>query len=682
MLPPAQLLMKYLLLSLGLILSIAAPSPAQEDDPFAVAALDQQNKLTVSKAEVLVDATAIAPGKPFTVTLKLTHEPGWHSYYHNDGIGISKIPNLSWTLPEGFTAGELQWPTPHRAAFVGMITYGYLDTNYFSTTITPPTDLPTGENITIDLNADWQTCQESCIDESFSKSLSIPVKAQTEPNESAQKALAAYNAEHLPSDTPEGWNISSKDDGTNITLRIEAKGQLPDDLFFFDFDGQVDPQAAQKFTAPEDGVWELIVPRNKGNDFSDKPGPILDSLYGILAAHDTLPGADRPSVWIEIPLDSKATAAPDKAAAPVVVREDTPEEIAEMAALYNSDEKINYVLLKETAKTTLWTALVGAFIGGILLNLMPCVFPVLGIKVLGFVEQAGSDPGKVRRHGLAFTAGLVASMWVLAGTILTLKFALGQEVNWGQQMGNPYFVGAIIILLFVLGLNLAGVFEIGTSLSGAGGDLQRKKGYSGSFFSGILTTLIATPCSGPFLGAAMSFTLAQPAVTAMFLFTIFALGIASPYLFLSFFPRPHQQAAPARRMDGDIQESDVLRSLRHGRILPQNIRDANRSGRHILARHGPRGPRPGHLHLWPLVPPPHLQRKTSLAWQARPHRRGRSRLLDLLRCLRKIRTTDEGSQRPSRLGNLATRKGGAPSEQRSNCLGRLHRRLVTDLQIE
>lgn len=536
MLPPAQLLMKYLLLSLGLILSIAAPSPAQEDDPFAVAALDQQNKLTVSKAEVLVDATAIAPGKPFTVTLKLTHEPEWHSYYHNDGIGISKIPNLRWTLPEGFTAGELQWPTPHRAAFVGMITYGYLDTNYFSTTITPPTDLPTGENITIDLNADWQTCKESCIDESFSKSLSIPVKAQTEPNESAQKALAAYNAEHLPSDTPEGWNISSKDDGTNITLRIEAKGQLPDDLFFFDFDGQVDPQAAQKFTAPEDGVWELIVPRNKGNDFSDKPGPILDSLYGILAAHDTLPGADRPSVWIETPLDSKATAAPDKAAAPVVVREDTPEEIAEMAALYNSDEKINYVLLKETAKTTLWTALVGAFIGGILLNLMPCVFPVLGIKVLGFVEQAGSDPGKVRRHGLAFTAGLVASMWVLAGTILTLKFALGQEVNWGQQMGNPYFVGAIIILLFVLGLNLAGVFEIGTSLSGAGGDLQRKKGYSGSFFSGVLTTLIATPCSGPFLGAAMSFTLAQPAVTAMFLFTIFALGIASPYLFLSFFP--------------------------------------------------------------------------------------------------------------------------------------------------
>lgn len=230
--------------------------------------------------------------------------------------------------------------------------------------------------------------------------------------------------------------------------------------------------------------------------------------------------------------------------------EDTPEEIAEMALLYDIDEKINYLTLGElennpvgqsgaltrAPKTTFWTAMFGAFVGGMLLNLMPCVFPVLGIKVMGFVQQAGEKTSKIRMHGLAFAAGLVVSMWVLAGLILALKFFTGQSVQWGQQMGNPYFVGGIIVLLFLLGLNLAGVFEIGTSMTRVGGSVQGKKGYSGSFLSGVLTTLIATPCSGPFLGAAMGYTLAQTEAVAMVLFTVFAIGIASPYLLLAFFP--------------------------------------------------------------------------------------------------------------------------------------------------
>ena len=217
---------------------------------------------------------------------------------------------------------------------------------------------------------------------------------------------------------------------------------------------------------------------------------------------------------------------------------DTAEQIAEMAALYDAEQSINFQKLGTAGKikTTLWTAIFGAFVGGIILNLMPCVFPVLGIKVMGFVQLAGDDEKKIRLHGLAFTMGLVVSMWCLAGAILFLKLSLGQSVNWGQQMGNPYFVGGIICLLFILGLNMAGVFEMGTTMTRVGGGLQKKKGYSQSFFSGILTTLIATPCSGPFLGAAMGYTLAQSAPVAIFLFTVFALGIALPYLLLSFFP--------------------------------------------------------------------------------------------------------------------------------------------------
>ena len=218
------------------------------------------------------------------------------------------------------------------------------------------------------------------------------------------------------------------------------------------------------------------------------------------------------------------------------VATETPEELAALAELYQPETKIKYEKLDgSSGQGTFWGALLGAFLGGMLLNLMPCVLQVLGIKVMGFVEQAGSDPKKIKMHGLAFAGGLIFSMWVLAGFILFFKYSFGQDVNWGQQMGNPYFVGAIVILLFVLGLNLAGVFEMGLFMTKAG-TAGGSKGYGGSFFSGIITTLVATPCSGPFLGAAMGYTLAQPPAIAMFLFTVFGLGIAFPYIILSFFP--------------------------------------------------------------------------------------------------------------------------------------------------
>ena len=157
------------------------------------------------------------------------------------------------------------------------------------------------------------------------------------------------------------------------------------------------------------------------------------------------------------------------AEAKTTVAHDTPGDLAEMANLYNVNSKINYVPLHVKAETTLVTALFGAFVGGFLLNLMPCVFPVLGIKVMGFVEQAGSDPKKIRLHGIVFAAGLTVSMWALAGFVLFVKLSMGQNVNWGQQMGSPYFVAAIIVLLFLMGLNMAGVFEFGGSMTRIGG---------------------------------------------------------------------------------------------------------------------------------------------------------------------------------------------------------------------
>jgi len=524
---------------LTLFLATLAPVlPAQDFDPFADLGGGDS---TSTKSEVFSTSKAITPGQSFEVVLKLTHPEGWHSYYQNPGIGIpSLIPTITWILPEGFVAGDLQWPNPHRSEFVGLKSQGYEGTNYFVTTITAPDSVTVGETIKIVGDAEWQMCKESCINEKTSFTVELAVNETANADDARSAELAEYATSHLPAPTPEAWDLSATDDGDTLTLTIRNAGELPKGLFLFDQDGQVDAQTEQTFVQNADESWTLKVPRNKGNQLSDTVGPVLSTLNGILTAEEEIPGTGRHGVNLEVKFGEQNMAtAPDETPAPSAHAPphiDTPEEIAEMAKLYHPETKIDFITLRDIPKATLLSALFGAFIGGMILNLMPCVFPVLGLKVMSFVEQAGNEPKKVRIHGMAFTLGLMASMWVLAGTLLVLKLSFGKSVNWGAQMGNPYFVAAIVILLFVLGLNMAGVFEIGTKLTSAGGKLQQKKGYSGSFFSGVLTTLIATPCSGPFLGAAMAYTLAQSAPVAMFLFSIFALGIAFPYLLLSFFP--------------------------------------------------------------------------------------------------------------------------------------------------
>ncbi len=288
-----------------------------------------------------------------------------------------------------------------------------------------------------------------------------------------------------------------------------------------------DSAAALKFAAAEDGSVEAAV---QAGNFADKA-----NAGSSAAGNSHASGAK-----------SKKT---DHQKFEHDVRPDTPEEITAMARLYKVDKKIKYLDAadmeanpvgsggtSDQKQTSLPVALMFAFAGGAILNLMPCVFPVLGIKVMGFVKQGGESQSKVRMHGLAFAAGLVVSMWVLAGGLLLLKNVWGQNIIWGEQMANPYFVGGIIVLLYLLGLNMAGVFEVGTSMSSVGGNVSNKEGYGGSFFSGVLTTLIATPCSGPFLGTAMTYALSQSAVISMLMFTVFGLGIASPYVLLSFFP--------------------------------------------------------------------------------------------------------------------------------------------------
>lgn len=320
--------------------------------------------------------------------------------------------------------------------------------------------------------------------------------------------LGAFTPNELP-------HIENKNGKISKSFEHEVTWQMPFEI--------VDGTAAEQLVLGIDYVGQVC---------SDA-GCRLPESKALLASFE---GYDKNLVIVEAPSAVAKTAAvvDPVESEPAVMKS---AEAEQFAALYDPSTKIKYVKMDGSSGTgTFWAALIGAFLGGMLLNLMPCVFPVLGLKVLGFVEQAGNDSSKIRLHGLAFAAGLIVSMWVLAGAILMLKEIWGQEVSWGQQMGNPYFVGGMVILLFVLGLNLAGVFELGLFLTSVGSGSQKSAGYTGSFLSGVLTTLVATPCSGPFLGAAMGYTLAQPPLIAMFLFTVFGLGIAVPYLALSFMP--------------------------------------------------------------------------------------------------------------------------------------------------
>ena len=563
------------LICLASIIAFSLPATAQlgePTEPFGVG--DSFSEDSTSK--FISSAKTIKAGEKFEIALKLTHAPKWHSYYFNDGIGISVVPSIKWTLPEGFTSGPLIFPTPHSFEFFKMNAYGYEGTNYFITEITAPADITVGETYEITADASWQICKVSCIQEVDKYTFKLIATSEGEPNPNYDSELKEYKKEYVPTHTlPADWRISASRTDKDIEIQILSDGKLPDDLKFYEYNRQIDAQKPTDITAT-DGKLTISGKVNLGNDFSGEAAARLDHIRGILHSHSTALSGERHSVFITSGWDGETSAAPTAADTSTNKTEETTnEEVAKaIASKYDLDSKISIITLDridddgnaiddagniidkedlftdaegnitdkdgniigKIEKTTFMLAALLIFGGGLILNLMPCVFPVLGVKVLGFVQLSGNDPKKIKMHGLIFTLGVVVSMWILAAVILIIRETSGSGVAWGSQMKEPIFVGSMIILMAMFALNLYGVFEVGTNLTSAGGKLHAKKGYQGSFFSGILTTLIATPCGAPLLATAMTYTLQQTVFLALILFTVFALGVAAPYLVLSFFP--------------------------------------------------------------------------------------------------------------------------------------------------
>lgn len=269
-----------------------------------------------------------------------------------------------------------------------------------------------------------------------------------------------------------------------------------------------DPQSCMPITLPVS--LELVV----------GDAPVTDAANAEVFKPTAVPGPTAPPAAPPSVPDT-ATKTGD-AAAPAPGKTDTEAKAAVPASTEPKQSAASLLLF--------------AFIGGLILNVMPCVFPVLGIKILSVVNQAGEDKRQVVLHGLAYTLGVLVSFWVLAGLIIGLKSA-GGNVAWGFQLQSPGFVFFLTMFLFAFGLNMAGVFEVGSSAIGVGADLQRKSGLGGSFFSGLLATVVATPCAAPFLAPALAYALTLSALPSLFFFTIIGLGLAAPYLVLSLFPK-------------------------------------------------------------------------------------------------------------------------------------------------
>ena len=480
---------------LGIILILLTVSLAASSYLSAKAVREGQ-----VEAELVTEVISIQAGRTFTVALRLKHDEGWHTYWKNPGdAGLPTT--IEWMLPEGFEAGPIQWPHPEKIDVSGLINYGYSGEVFLLVNITPPANLRSDEDVTLTARVEWLMCEVICIPGSADLDLILPVTLDTPAGESPWSAAFDNTRDRLPRQL-DSWEVSAFRDGNRMALFLEPTGEANRDissLYFFSADAQVVPGAPQPLLRSVTGyVLELA-----RTDFADEN---TVSLPGILFSAGG---------WLA----------------------DGSMQALEINPAY-TDGPIPAVIGIQTNQTTSGNylgVLVLAFAGGLILNLMPCVFPVLGIKIMGFVGQAGEQKGRVMMHGLVYALGILVSFWALAAALLILR-AGGANLGWGFQLQSPVFVYFLTLILFVFALNLSGVFEVGGGVMGLGQRFTGTGGMAGSFFSGLLATVVATPCAAPFLAPALGAALALSGIESMVVFTFIGLGLAAPYLVLSMFP--------------------------------------------------------------------------------------------------------------------------------------------------
>jgi len=501
-------------------------------------------------AEILADSKSIQPGQPFTVAIKVNIKDSWHAYWKNPGE-IGMPISIDWNLPDGFSTATTLWPTPMRFDAESIIGYGYEHEAILLTEITPPKNLTTA-NTVIAASINWLACSNtSCLPGFTEVEITLPVNENTPTASLVGATIISNTRKKLPKDNWAELNASRKQNLLEIVVKTPKNITKPTKATFFPEDPDlIDDQTHATITLCDQDTYVIAL---KENDASDVTRPT--SIKGVLVLEASDGSGVIEAINIDKSLDGNAN-------------EST---VLSMNASI-TDQKHSH-LSEQAPKSPFESGflfyLITAFIGGIILNLMPCVLPVISLKIMSFVKMSGENRSKTLFHGILFAFGVLASFWALAGVLMVLQ-SYGHAVGWGFQLQQPIVIAILTVVILVFGMSMFGIFEMGTSVASWAGQTQansQKKSDSaiGSFLSGVLATAMATPCTGPFLGPAIGFAVTQPPVWSLLIFTSLGLGMASPYLLLSafpsllrFLPKPGNWMITFREITGFIMLAVVL----------------------------------------------------------------------------------------------------------------------------
>ncbi|MEQ1622441.1 MAG: protein-disulfide reductase DsbD domain-containing protein [Methylococcales bacterium] len=447
-------------------------------------------------AQLIASVNAVLPGDEILVGVNQKIIPHWHTYWRNPGDSGLQT-SIDYELPAGATAGEIQWPTPTRIVMGPVTNYGYSDEVTLLTKIKVPRDIQVGSVFAVKAKVNWLVCEEICLPQTVDLAIELPVVLSAENRGQGSQQIEVALAS-LPLISP--WSVDLKYSNELLSLNIsDPTFQLTTlkSVWFF-------PSEWGKVLQSAEQTWRLSGDKL---ELQFKPGDETlasgENLTGVLAITE-----DNGNGKVTRGYVVKVTGSAESSIAAINGGE--------------SDLVLAYALLL-------------ALLGGVILNLMPCVFPVLSIKALSLINQAQQSPRQTRLHGVAYTLGILLSFALLGSVLIVLK-AGGAEIGWGFQFQSPVFVLAAAYLMFSVGLSLSGVVSIGGSVAGVGSSLAKRAGYAGSFFTGVLATIVATPCTAPFMGAAIGFALTQSPVPLLAVFLALGFGLALPYLLLSQWP--------------------------------------------------------------------------------------------------------------------------------------------------
>lgn len=451
-------------------------------------------------AELVAQTQGIAPGQTVHVALRQKIDKGWHTYWRNSGDS-GEPTVIAWTLPSGWKAGEIVWAPPARQPTGPLMNYGYSDEVLLPVAVTAPADARPGEVATLKAHASFLVCEEICVPEDAQLTLDLPITAAPPPEDPKWGRRIAQALAAAP--RPAGLTAAFERSGAALKLAVTGaavKGAEAADAYFYPFDGTViDHAKPQAIERGPDGLTLTITP---GVAFQAPTPPT--ALAGVLA----LDGKAYEIAAASGPLPAAAAGLGPPRAAPAG---------------------------GGGSGLGLAAAALFAFLGGVVLNLMPCVFPVLAMKATSLARHADAQRA-ARAQGLAFLAGVLVTFLALALTLIAVR-AGGAAVGWGFQLQSPPIVAGLTLLMLAVALNLSGIFEVGQSLQGVGTELAARRGLAGAFFTGALAVVVAAPCTAPFMGPAMGWALTQSAPAALAVFAALGLGFAAPFTLAAFAPR-------------------------------------------------------------------------------------------------------------------------------------------------